>query len=201
MSYQFALASGNPHKAEELADLFDRDILKVVPAREKQRVEETGTSFQQNALLKAQQYYQVLKTPTVADDSGLEVPTLPDEMGIHSARFGGEGLDDRERALLLLKKLGDKERKARFVCFLCFYLSEREVFFFEGRMEGVVSPEYRGSGGFGYDPVFIPSHGDGDKTLAEIPQWKRQYGHRAKAAGLAENFFRDRLWTKREYFS
>ena len=193
MTYQFTLASGNHHKAEEFAALFNKDVVRIVSAPEKLRVEETGSTFQQNALIKAKQYFQMLKTPTLADDSGLEVPALPDEMGVCSARFGGEGLSDRERALLLLEKLGDKDRSACFVCFLCFYLSEREIFFFEGRMEGAVSSEYCGSGGFGYDPVFIPSHGEGAKTLAEIPEWKRQYSHRAKSVGLAQNFFKMRL--------
>ena len=193
MTYQFTLASGNPHKAEEFSDLFDKAVVRVAPAPQKQRVEETGTSFQQNALIKAEHYFRVLKTPTLADDSGLEVPALPDEMGIYSARFGGEGLDDRERALLLLEKLRDKDRRARFVCFLCFYLSDNEVFFFEGRMDGEVSSQYGGAGGFGYDPVFVPTHGEGEKTLAEIPGWKRQYSHRAKAAGLAQSFFKGRL--------
>ena len=194
MSYQFTLASGNPHKAGEFSDLFDRSIVRVSPAPEKQNIEETGLSFQQNALLKAERYFQVLKTPTLADDSGLEVSALSGEMGIRSARFGGPGLGDRERALLLLEKLkNERERKARFICFLCFYLSPEEVFFFEGRMEGSISHQYRGEHGFGYDPVFVPLHCEGEETLAEIPEWKGQYSHRAKAAGLAQSFFQGRL--------
>ena len=192
MTYQFTLASANPHKEKEFSDLFDKKIIRILPPSEKPRVDETGTSFQQNALLKAEQYFKILKNPTLADDSGLEVPALSPEMGVRSARFGGEGLDDRERALLLLEKLKDKDRSARFVCFLCFYLSEREIFFFEGRVDGKVSLQYRGLGGFGYDPIFIPCHGGG-KTLAEIPDWKRQHSHRAKAARLAQNFFGERL--------
>ena len=194
MNAQFILASGNSHKAREFADLFDQNIVRILSAPEKLGVEETGTSFQQNALLKAEKYFQALKAPTLSDDSGLEIFALPGEMGIHSARFGGEGLGDRERALLLLEKLKDnEERGACFVCFLCFYLSPGEVFFFEGRMEGSISHHCRGREGFGYDPIFIPTHYDGgDKTLAEIPEWKRRYGHRAKAVGLAQNFFMGR---------
>ena len=193
MSYQFIMASGNSHKLCELSDLFDRNIIRVSASPEKQIVGETGTSFQQNALLKAEKYFQVLKVPTLADDSGLEIFALSNEMGIHSARFGGKGLDDRERSLLLLEKLRGKERCARFLCFLCFYLSPREIFFFEGRMEGYISHQYCGRNGFGYDPIFIPFHRKGEETLAEIPEWKRLYGHRAKAAGLAQNFFKERL--------
>ena len=193
MSYELTLASGNANKAQEFSDLFDKNIVRIIPAPRLCEVEETGTSFQQNSLLKAEKYFQTLQKPTLADDSGLEVLALPGEMGIHSARFGGEGLSVRDRANLLLKKLEGKRREALFVCFLCFYLSPREIFFFEGRMEGSVSRGYRGGSGFGYDPVFIPTYGEGEKTLAEIPQWKREYSHRAKAVHLAQNFFRERI--------
>ena len=193
MSYELTLASGNSHKAQEFSDLFDENIIRVVSAPQALDVEETGTSFQENALLKAEKYFQVLQKPTLADDSGLEIPALPEEMGIRSARFGPEGLSDRERAQLLLEKLEGKDRQGLFVCFLCFYLSPREIFFFEGRMEGSVSLDYRGEEGFGYDPVFIPTYGEGGKTLAEIPHWKRQHSHRAKAAKLAQGFFKERI--------
>ena len=193
MSYQFVLASSNPHKAEEFSDLFDQNIVQISPAPERLSIKETGISFQQNALLKAEKYFQLLKSPTLADDSGLVVPTLPDEMGVYSARFGGKGLQDRERAILLLEKIKNRERNAHFICFLCLYLSPEEIFFFEGRMEGYISHQYCGKNGFGYDPVFIPLHRKGEETLAEIPEWKQRYSHRAKAARLAQNFLKERL--------
>ena len=193
MSYQFVLASGNPHKAKEFSNLFNGDIVRICPPPEKQLINETGTSFRQNALLKAEGYFQKLKVPVLADDSGLEVFALSGEMGVYSARFGGEGLSDRERALLLLEKLVNEERRgACFICVLCFYLSPKEIFFFEGRMKGSVSREYRGQDGFGYDPVFVPLHHEGEETLAEIPDWKAQYSHRAKAVGFSQSFFRGR---------
>ena len=159
--FRLILASGNAHKAGELADLFDPALITVSSAPEKVAVEENGKSFEQNAYLKAAAYHQKFRRPTLADDSGLEVPALPGLLGIHSARFGGENLNDRERTQKLLEKLADKEgaeRSARFVCALCFYFSEQEFFFFEGRMEGQIGTEDRGTHGFGYDPVFIPEH-------------------------------------------
>ena len=188
---QFILASGNPHKARELTQLFSGGGVEIVPAPEGLSVEESGNSFEQNALLKAQAYVERFQAPTLADDSGLNVPSLPREMGVHSARFGGENLSDRQRAELLLERLQGQTgtmREAHFVCLLCLYFSPEEVFFFEGRLEGVISESCQGEGGFGYDPVFIPQKAPQGESLAQIPQWKRQHGHRARAAQRAQEF-------------
>ena len=197
MSEKFFLASGNVHKAKEFTELFDKKIAEVLPAPEKVDVEESGVTFQQNAFVKAEKYHQKFQVPVLADDSGLEVACLHEEMGVHSARFGGEGLSDRERATLLLEKLKSKvgvDRSACFVCVLCFYFSDQEIFFFEGRMEGKIAFEYRGEAGFGYDPIFIPTHGVEDSTLAEIPDWKKEHSHRSKAVALAHRFFVERAF-------
>lgn len=187
------LASGNAHKAEEFAKIFDQEVLKVSAASEKLEVVEDGETFNANALLKAKAYYEKFKTPVLADDSGLCVEALPDDLGIHSARFGGEGLTDKERALLLLEKMkGQAKRSAYFVCVLCFYLGPDEYYFFEGRVEGNIGDEYKGDHGFGYDPVFKPLGDHNEKTLAELPEWKDENSHRAKACFHAEKFFRER---------
>lgn len=186
------LATGNEHKAEEFQKLFSNSSLEIQAAPQKIEVIEDGLSFHENALKKAKAYFDHFQSPVVADDSGLKVESLPDELGIYSARFGGEGLSDKERALLLLEKLsGFKERKAQFICVLCFYLNPDEVFFFEGRMEGEISHEYSGEHGFGYDPVFIPTHYSGaqDLTIANLPEWKEKNSHRAKACHAAQKFF------------
>lgn len=196
MSFEFVLASGNSHKAKELGELFDSSIISISPAPEQVEVEETGSSFSQNAALKAHAYWGQLGRPTISDDSGLVVEALPGELGVTSARFGGEGLSDRARAELLLEKMAGKkgvDRSAHFVCVLSFYFSPDEVFFFEGRMDGEIATDYRGEYGFGYDPVFIPTHHQGDQTLAELPDWKKEHSHRAQAAALAQRFFRERL--------
>lgn len=190
---KFILATGNPHKVEEFNQLFDPQIIQVSSIGEKVSVEESGETFHANALLKAQAFFKAGKTPTLADDSGIVVSSLPQDLGIHSARFGGAGLDDKGRAELLLKKMeGVKDRAAYFTCVLCFYLSPGEIYYFEGRLEGVIGHEYIGEFGFGYDPVFIPNDADGSSTLAMVPDWKKSFSHRSKAVFHASIFFKER---------
>jgi len=187
---EFVLASGNSHKAEEFSELFDLDIIKVKAAPEKLEVVEDGLSFQENAFKKAEAYYKKLQCPIISDDSGLEVEALPGELGIHSARFGGTELTSEEQVELLLEKLKDKDnRKAYFVCVLCFYINPEEVYFFEGRSHGHISLTVQGNGGFGYDPVFLPENLDGKTSFAENPDWKMKNSHRSKASMMASQFF------------
>lgn len=196
---KFLLASSNAHKSEEFSKLFAQDLVQVSSAPRSLEVVEDGDSFQENALKKAQAYWDVFQQPILADDSGLCVEALPDELGILSARFGGDGLSDRDRAELLLKKMEDQmtsdQRKAYFVCQLCCYLNPSEIFFFEGRLQGEISWAYLGEHGFGYDPVFVPRafiEDDSRKTLAQLPEWKQQFSHRALAVQFAEQFFKER---------
>lgn len=191
---ELILASGNSHKAEEFNDLFDPKLISVKAAPEKIDVVEDGTSYFENALLKARAYYEKFKVPVIADDSGLNVAALPQELGIHSARFGGDGLKDKERAELLLKKMdGVSEREAFFSCVLCVYFNEKEIFYFEGRMGGTIAYSYRGSTGFGYDPVFIPTDkSEEGLTVAELHEWKQKNSHRAIAVGFAQKFLAQR---------
>ncbi|MBH48413.1 MAG: non-canonical purine NTP pyrophosphatase [Halobacteriovorax sp.] len=188
--FSFILASGNAHKAEEFAELLSPEIVKVEAAEQKLDVVEDGESFQANALLKAQAYYQKFKVPVMADDSGLVVEALPGELGIHSARFGGEGLSDTDRVNLLLEKLkGVEERSAYFVCQLCCYFSPKEIYFFEGRLSGEIGHAPKGEHGFGYDPVFIPTKAGADVSFASDPEFKAKYSHRAVACQHAQSFF------------
>lgn len=191
---ELILASGNVHKAEEFNDLFDPKLISVKAAPEKIDVVEDGTSYFENALLKARAYYEKFKVPVIADDSGLNVAALPEELGIHSARFGGDGLKDRDRAELLLKKMdGVSTREAFFSCVLCVYFNEKEIFYFEGRMAGMIAYSYRGSTGFGYDPVFIPTEkSEEGLTVAELHEWKQKNSHRAIAVGFAQKFLGQR---------
>ncbi|EQC46923.1 RdgB/HAM1 family non-canonical purine NTP pyrophosphatase [Bacteriovorax sp. Seq25_V] len=190
---KFVLATGNAHKAEEFAKIFNPEVLEISAAPEKLEVVEDGVTFHENALKKAKAYYDKFKTPILSDDSGICVAALPNELGIHSARFGGDGLTDKDRAMLLLEKMQDeKNREAYFVCVLCFYIDENNIYFFEGRMEGQISDTYTGEHGFGYDPVFKPLAHESDKTIAELAEWKDDNSHRAKACKQAEIFFRER---------
>ena len=192
----FLLASGNVHKAEEFAEIFNPELVSIQAAPEKVEVEENGTTYHQNALLKAKGYFEKFQKPVMADDSGLNVEALPDELGIYSARFGGEDLGYQEKCDLLMQKLDGKvgeERKAWFACILCFYFGPDEYYFFEGRMNGRIGHQYRGDHGFGYDPVFIPEHNEGEDTLAMLPEWKKTNSHRAQACIHAEKFFKERI--------
>ena len=188
---QFLLASGNNHKAEEFSSLFDHEVLKVKGAVEKIDVLEDGKTFHENSLKKAEAYFNKFKVPVLSDDSGIMVRSLPDELGIHSARFGGDGLDDMDRCKLLLEKLkGVDDRSAYFACVLTFYLSPDEIFFFEGRCHGFIGEELKGKDGFGYDPVFLPQKHPSQKTFSEDPLWKKENSHRSKACDMATKFFR-----------
>ena len=133
-------------------------------------VDETGTSFRENALLKSKSYADASTIITLADDSGLEVDALEGAPGVHSARFGGPGLDDADRCELLLEALcgvTERERRsARFRCYLVAVSGDGRKCEAEGVCEGSIAPERRGSGGFGYDPVFlVPKFG---QTMAQL---------------------------------
>ena len=189
----FLLASGNIHKAQEFKELLAEGIVGVEVDSKKIDVEEVGKSFQENSFLKALAYFNTFKRPVISDDSGIVIESLPNELGIYSARFGGEGIGDKERAQLVLEKMkGVENRKAYFVCVLCVYLSEDEHYFFEGRVLGEIGKEYVGDGGFGYDPIFIPQKYDGEDTLAMIPEWKKNHSHRAAACRSFTEFFKER---------
>lgn len=188
---EFVLASSNAHKALELNELLNQAKLSIVASDRKIEVIEDGDSFQENALKKAKGYFDILKKPTVADDSGLVIPARTDILGIHSARYASHLEDYKAKNLALLediKELKGDKRKAYFVCYLCFYLSVQEVYFFEGRVHGTIAFEASGDQGFGYDPVFLPDGQEG-KSLAELPEWKMLNSHRAKASLSAQKFF------------
>jgi XTP/dITP diphosphohydrolase len=190
---ELILASGNSHKADEFAELFDPKYILVMAASVKLEVVEDGDSFQENAFKKAEAYYKEFKAPILSDDSGLVVEALPLELGIKTARYGGENLSDQERYDHLLKNLEEESnRSAYFVCVLCCYLNPEEVFFFEGRCFGEISREALGPGGFGYDPVFIPENSNIKGTFAQNVDWKMKNSHRAKAVKIAQQFFTSR---------
>ncbi len=191
----FLLASGNAHKAEEFKELFS-GTLNLSPSPQTLEVDETGETYTENAFLKAKAYYDTYKIPTLADDSGLTVEGLPDILGVKSARFAPELKSYADKCRLLLKMLSQKNasRTAYFTCVLCFYLSPDEVYFFEGRVQGEIGNELKGDQGFGYDPIFIPDRKEEDgMSLAELPEWKNEFSHRAKASLAALQFFKESM--------
>jgi XTP/dITP diphosphohydrolase len=161
--------------------------------------EETGTTFAENAKLKALHYSTASWLLSLADDSGLAVDALGGRPGVHSARYVGPDATYAERMAKLLGELaatGDTERRARFVCVIAIADPAHGVIeTFEGRCEGRIAHEPRGTGGFGYDPVFIPEgHA---QTFGELPdEIKQSISHRARALDQACRFLRERLTTR-----
>jgi len=144
-------------------------------------IEETGTTFEENARLKAEGYAKMSGLPTLADDSGLEVAALNGEPGVYSARYGGVKGEAQLRYLLSkLEGVPFHNRLARFVCTIALALPGYETEFVHGTLPGVIEFEPRGSNGFGYDPLFfVPTHGC---TAAELsPEIKNSISHRAIA--------------------
>lgn len=189
---EFILGSSNAHKAEELNELLG-GVAKIKAALEKLNVIEDADTFEGNAFKKAKAYHDFYKAPSLADDSGLVVKALPNLLGVQSARFAPELPDYRDKNLKLIelmKEFKGEDRAAYFVCNLCFYLSESEVYFFEGRVNGEIGHELKGDKGFGYDPIFVPDGLDG-KHLAEVSEWKMKNSHRARACREAVKFFQN----------
>jgi XTP/dITP diphosphohydrolase len=192
----FILASGNAHKAEEFRELF-KNTISVNPAPKTLEVAENGKTFYENAFSKAQAYFNTYQVPTIADDSGLVIEAMPELLGVQTALFANELPAYQDRCQKILQVIEEKQitnNKAYFVCVLCFYLSADEFYFFEGRVHGEIAEEIRGEKGFGYDPIFIPERKENDgKTLAQLPEWKNEFSHRAKAVRSALDFFKENI--------
>jgi XTP/dITP diphosphohydrolase len=195
---ELVLASGNAHKAEEFKELF-AGTLKISSAPRTLDVVENGATFTENAFLKAKAYFETYKHPVLADDSGLIIEALPDILGVQSARFAPELHSYEDKCKKILELLSGKDRAAYFVCVLCFYFSPDEVYFFEGRVHGVIGNELKGDKGFGYDPIFVPERKEQDNlTLAQLPEWKNDFSHRAKATQAALQFFKESMDKSRQ---
>lgn len=179
------LASKNPHKLVEIQAILGKLGMEVILESELGidiDVEETGTTFEENSLLKAEAVMQACGLPTLADDSGIAVDALNGAPGIYSARYGNKDSDEERTEFLLenVKDVPDDQRGAQFVCVItCVWPDGRKIVA-RGECAGVLTHEVRGEGGFGYDPIFyVPELG---KTLAEIPaEHKNAISHRAKA--------------------
>lgn len=184
------VATHNPGKVREYARLLADLPLNITwldAAGIAEIVEETGVTFAENALLKARSYAKISGHLTWADDSGLEVDALDGRPGVHSARYGGEGLSDTRRFEALLHEMEDvleAERTARFRCVVAIAQPDGQAWTAEGVVKGVILNAPRGSNGFGYDPVFyVPDYG---ASMAELPaEIKNQISHRAIASANA----------------
>lgn len=182
-------ASSNQGKIAELVTLFKNTPFALKTSRDTDTpaidVEETGATFEENALLKAQAYGRKYNLPTLADDSGLCVCALGNKPGVQSNRWVAGS--DHARNSALLDSIKDyQDRRAFFVTALCFYTpSDNTHHFFRGEVHGTIATEEKGTQGFGYDPVFIPK--DYQETFAELgTETKNKLSHRARAL---ETFF------------
>ncbi len=179
------LASNNANKLKEFRSLvadLDIELLSQKEAGCDFEVEETGSTFEENAYLKASAVTEATGIAAVADDSGLCVDALGGEPGIYSARYGlGHAASDEERYRYLLQKMeGVEDRSARFVCCICCTFPDGSVIRSRGECEGEILLAPKGQNGFGYDPVFHPLCLD--KSMAELsPEEKNAISHRGKA--------------------
>lgn len=190
------LATANPHKIEELQTVFTQEFsdgietIRLISLTEAQAqfntpdipdVEETGTTFEENAYIKAQAYFTLWGIPVISDDSGLEIDALGGRPGVYSARYGGEQTSFAEKRALLAQELlsHPQPHTARFRCVMCYHDGLRSVFA-EGSVEGSISSE-RGTGGFGYDPIFQPE--EFTMTFGEMSaEEKHRISHRGRCA-------------------
>ena len=207
-------ATANKGKAREAAEILGEGISIVLPSEMgiEEEADETGQSFRENSALKARFIYDRIQLdgseaniPVLADDSGLEVDAPGGERGIYTARYAGGDKNFRDNMDKLLRKLEEagalreEDRKARFRCSVTLIDAKGQESFHEGSLEGHIAFRRSGTGGFGYDPVFIPDdseleallalgispeevHSCKGRTLAEIPEsWKNLISHRYKA--------------------
>ena len=179
----FIMATHNKHKVAELSRILEPMGIYVETA-DLPEVEETGTTFEENARLKALSACKTTGLPSVADDSGIAVDALGGAPGVYSARYAGEEATDADRNKKLLEEMKDipeGKRSARFVSAICCVFPSGEEITVTGVCEGTVAFAPRGKDGFGYDPIFLV----GDRTYAELsPAEKDAVSHRGKALRL-----------------
>ena len=198
MRMRLLLATRNPGKKREYQELLAGLGLALVTLDEAGidlEVDESGTTFAENALLKARGYARASGLPTLADDSGLEVDALGGAPGVHSARYAGAAATDEDRYRLLLQSMravSDGQRSARFRCAIAVAWPDGPVDIAAGACEGTIAREPRGAHGFGYDPVFLLA--DRGLTMAELPpEDKNRLSHRARAAASLRPTLQRRL--------
>jgi len=182
------LATRNDHKVREMAELLPGVDLRPLPD-EVESPPETGDSFEANALIKARSAHAATGEVTIADDSGIEAADLGGAPGIYSARYAGEGASDEANLEKLLREVDAAAggRRAAYVCAIALIDEGGHEYVFEARCEGTLLRSGRGSGGFGYDPAFVPEEtGPGDdRTFSELgPEEKNAISHRGKAVRM-----------------
>lgn len=191
---RFLLVSNNRHKLEELQRILLPLGIEVMTAASLgislDGIEETGDTFEENAMIKAMAGYEKTGLPSIADDSGLAVDVLGGRPGVYSARYGGEGATESQKNEKLLKELEnvpDEQRTAKFVCCICCVVNGREAVTARGECKGKIGYRQVGTNGFGYDPIFMI---DENRSFAQLTdEEKDSISHR----GNALKIFRDRI--------
>lgn len=205
MSERFVLATHNPAKLREMREILSELGLEVISPEEAGvtvDVEETGTTFAENAMLKAKALCEATGLPAIGDDSGLCVDVLNGGPGIYSARYGGEDITDAQRNNLLLESVkGQGSRDAHFTCSIACAFPDGDTLTAEEHCHGVISYIPLGTGGFGYDPVF--NYPPKLKTFAQMtPEEKSEVSHRGKAlrafAEALGAYLSERAWKELE---
>ena len=187
---RLVLSTRNQHKLREFRILLEPH--EVVPLPDDvQLPPETGETFEENAREKARAASSATGMPAIADDSGIEAAALGGRPGVRSARFAGEGATDEENLAKLLAEVPDSgDRRVAYVCALAYTSPDGDERMFVERCEGELTHEPRGSGGFGYDPAFVPAASEDGRTMAELSiEEKDAVSHR----GLAARAFREWL--------
>ena len=185
------VASNNEGKIKEYKEILEKYGFNVISQKEagiNLEVEETGTTFEENAHLKAYAIYEKTKKNVISDDSGLEVEALNNEPGIYSARYKGIETADMRNDYIINALKWKRNRKAKFNCVICFIDENGHEEMFKGIWNGVISKEKKGTNGFGYDPIFISEDSNGQTTASMPIEFKEKYSHRAKATNLLMNY-------------
>ncbi|MFD2046247.1 XTP/dITP diphosphatase [Ornithinibacillus salinisoli] len=190
------IATKNKGKAKEFKTLFAKYNIQAVSLLELKDnmpdVDETGSTFEENAALKAEEIAGVLNTPVLADDSGLVIDALGGRPGIYSARYAGEPKNDQantEKVIAELANVPEHERTARFVCVLAVAIPGNNTILKSGYCEGRIGTHPKGENGFGYDPIFIPE--GFEETMAELSsEEKNNISHRNNAIVQLEDWLR-----------
>jgi XTP/dITP diphosphohydrolase len=202
---KLVMATGNSGKLKEFKALtadLPVQVLSLQDFKHLPEIIEDGNSFKENALIKAKTIAEATGYMTLSDDSGLVVDALQGEPGIYSARYALlDGVDisqrdidqaNNQKLLDKLQGMGATERMASFQCCLCLYVNDAAIYYAQGKLEGAIGVSFRGSQGFGYDPLFyVPSYGC---TLAELPlEEKNKISHRAQAFQLMKDTLKNIL--------
>lgn len=199
MKKKIVFATGNEGKMREIRQILAAPEIEVFSMKEegiKTDVEENGTTFEENAVLKAKAVAELTDAVVLADDSGLEIDCLGGEPGVYSARYLGEDTSYRIKNARILERMQNvpkEERTARFVCVIAAVLPDGRTITARGVMEGIIGYEERGEGGFGYDPIFfLPEYGCSTAELTM--EQKNAVSHRGKALRLIKEKLQKELF-------